>query len=836
YYTPGILFGDPRRGTGVGDLAGLFVTMTLVVFLLLTLKYAEVSVRFPEGGGVVTVSARGINPWAGAVGGMFILVDYFLTSAISSLSGVQYFETLVPSLSNIVVQLIITIILIGLLGLLNWYGIRESAAVSAGIAVAAFISDMLILAVVFIKVPLHVIGAVFHTMFTGHNLTVPLVLTGYAGAFLAFSGLESISQLAPVMALPRNKTVVRALALVVITVGVTSPLLTIFSTTLLTHPELLRQTQLIAPHVTDLPSLENQFISQLGYSAGGRLLEVLTAVTAATLLVFASNTAIIGAYHVFLALSRMQFFPKIIEKHNAMRGTPHISIVLATVVPVLVLLAVGGQISILGDMYAFGLLGAFSLTCISLDFIRWRERHGERPVGSHAEHDMVVATPMGARVAATPGMGVRLASYATGRMSPQVAARVTTARTQMAVAWTTAARYAGPHVVRVRGLWPDIRYYLGFLTTVLVGAAWLINLRAKPLATVFGGGLTVLGVAIAVVNYRYQQRQGTGIIQPAYYLRPAPHSRLVVLDPRSSNNAAVVRGACQTAQGHSLIVLCLGYPPQRELRVFAINDAYLNDTAAQETLRIAARICKAEHVEAQFLYRVAQPNAVLDAWRVIQPDEIVAEASLAKEFAKRVTPDYVRLQQVDGVKVVHAMRRRVSPLETTGGDRGAATAEAGVNGMSGMSGMSGAQRTSGAPEQSAAPVAPVASSGGGTNGAKRKAAEVPPAPAGATPPRTPVRPAEAIPPAQPHPQPRTEATPPRTEPQPQPQQTGPVPANVDMDDYVWTGTSLVRRDEYEREQREREQREREQREREGEGQQEEPEQREAGTADGQEEK
>src|SRR5215467_11308776 len=72
YYTPGILFGQ------VGRLAGLFVTMTLGVFLLLTLKYAEVSVRFPEGGGVVTVSARGLNPWAGAVGGMFILVDYFL--------------------------------------------------------------------------------------------------------------------------------------------------------------------------------------------------------------------------------------------------------------------------------------------------------------------------------------------------------------------------------------------------------------------------------------------------------------------------------------------------------------------------------------------------------------------------------------------------------------------------------------------------------------------------------------------------------------------------------------------------------------------------------------
>src|SRR5687767_14478490 len=43
YYVPGILYGQVNR------LAGLFVLMTMIVFLLLVLKYAEVSVRFPEG-------------------------------------------------------------------------------------------------------------------------------------------------------------------------------------------------------------------------------------------------------------------------------------------------------------------------------------------------------------------------------------------------------------------------------------------------------------------------------------------------------------------------------------------------------------------------------------------------------------------------------------------------------------------------------------------------------------------------------------------------------------------------------------------------------------------
>src|SRR5438067_12568888 len=92
YYVPGILYGN------VGKLAGFFVFLTMSVFVLLTLKYSEVTQRFPQGGGVVTVAAQAMNRWVGALGGMFILVDYFLTSALSCLSGVLYFSVVVPAL------------------------------------------------------------------------------------------------------------------------------------------------------------------------------------------------------------------------------------------------------------------------------------------------------------------------------------------------------------------------------------------------------------------------------------------------------------------------------------------------------------------------------------------------------------------------------------------------------------------------------------------------------------------------------------------------------------------------------------------------------------------
>src|SRR6266852_9710252 len=119
YYVPGILYGN------VGNLAGFFVFLTTSVFVLLTLKYSEVTQRFPQGGGVVTVASQAINRWVGALGGMFILVDYFLTAALSSLSGMIYLSVVMPAVTPFVLEIAIVVLI--MLGILNWVGISESA-------------------------------------------------------------------------------------------------------------------------------------------------------------------------------------------------------------------------------------------------------------------------------------------------------------------------------------------------------------------------------------------------------------------------------------------------------------------------------------------------------------------------------------------------------------------------------------------------------------------------------------------------------------------------------------------------------------------------------------
>src|SRR6185295_4444218 len=99
YYVPGILCGQ------FGARSTLFVLMTLFVFILLCVKYAEVTWRYPEGGGVVNVSSQAIHPFAGLVGGLFILVDYYLTAGISALSGVFYIAVVAPGLFPLATEL-----------------------------------------------------------------------------------------------------------------------------------------------------------------------------------------------------------------------------------------------------------------------------------------------------------------------------------------------------------------------------------------------------------------------------------------------------------------------------------------------------------------------------------------------------------------------------------------------------------------------------------------------------------------------------------------------------------------------------------------------------------
>jgi len=350
YYVPGILYNM------VGNLAPLFVAAVSVGFVLLALKYAEMVRHAPTGGGVVAIAEMAFGERFGALAGMLIVVDFFLTAAISSVSGFYYLSSAFPSIGERI-PLWASLGLITL-AIVNIFGVRESARLSLVMACAALVTNLVVVGLLVVQLSLDQWAALWNVVSTTGHLGPTQMLTGFGAAWLAFSGLESLSQLAPAIREPVHRTAKVAMIAVIITILLTSPTLTVLSIGVL--PDSIK-----AAH-------SERFISELAGIAGGGFLKATVVVTAAALLLFAANTAIIGTYHVFLSLAERQYFPRRLLLRNRVFGTPHNAVITATVVPLVVIVATHGRMELLGDMYAFGLLGAFVLGSGGLDVVRWR--------------------------------------------------------------------------------------------------------------------------------------------------------------------------------------------------------------------------------------------------------------------------------------------------------------------------------------------------------------------------------------------------------------------------------------------------------------------------------
>src|SRR4051812_7881754 len=354
YYVPGLLFGE--LGGRTPSPAAAFVLITGLAVILLALKYVDVSARYPDGGGVVSVATDAFSPTIGCVGGILICISYFLTAAISAVSGLQYLAGLFPALDHWVVSGASLAII--LLGMLNYVGVRESAILTAVLALASFGVNVIVLGTVSVQLDAAQWRLVMDQFRSAAALPPWPLLVGFSGSWLAYSGLESISQIAPALRPPREKTALRAMVMVMVAILLTSPLATALETALLKAAE-------VNP---------DRFMFELGAAFGPRSLQLAIVFTSSALLLGAANTALIGCYHVFLALVRLGFLPHWLSGRSLRFNTPHRAIVISVLAPVLVIFASRAQTGILGHIYTFGLLGAFTLTSLGLDKVKWQER------------------------------------------------------------------------------------------------------------------------------------------------------------------------------------------------------------------------------------------------------------------------------------------------------------------------------------------------------------------------------------------------------------------------------------------------------------------------------
>jgi hypothetical protein len=255
-------------------------------------------------------------------------------------------------------------------------------------------------------------------------------------------------------------------------------------------------------------------------------------------------------------------------------------------------------VELLGDLYAFGLLGAFTVTCLGLDVVRWHELRA-------AQRRMLT-----------------------------------------------------------------VSFAIGVLTTLLVLTAWLVNLVAKPLATEFGGGLTLIGLAIGFGTYLRSRQQRPAVFPLPYNperaalsiddaFRRMPADVLVILphDPEAAE--AVIDEAVRAARGRDAVFLYRGDTPAPAPELWEVADPYLHDYSAQDAFARAETRSRRTLPNRRYVYVPGHLRRELigNVWRLLHPRETVLEQS-DRHLLPPIALDRVRRKLVDGIPVLHMITGR----------------------------------------------------------------------------------------------------------------------------------------------------------------------------------
>ena len=212
------------------------------------------------------------------------------------------------------------------LGFMHWIGVRELARLALVLALTAVACEVALVVAVVAKLQPTGWPQLWNNMehMTSHRWTE--AAGGFAAAWLAFSGLESLGQLAPALREPRRRVIRIVAVLVVVSLVVTVPTFTVVA---------IEAAQ--ASHIGAHPAL----LAVVAETYGGRTLMVALSLSAAGFLLVAANVAFIGCYNIFKAVGELGYLPAMLAARNKRFGTPRGAIVVITAATVLIVITTG---------------------------------------------------------------------------------------------------------------------------------------------------------------------------------------------------------------------------------------------------------------------------------------------------------------------------------------------------------------------------------------------------------------------------------------------------------------------------------------------------------------
>jgi amino acid transporter len=347
----------------VGVSAFVFIILTSVLMRFLSNRMVEIAhileLNNIKGGGVYSFSYLVMGPTTSFVAVASILVTYILTAAISTVAAVNNSTSFLDLGDFFSYGLMYAII--WFVAVLNVIGIRENARFTYGIFVVAVLVLLTLLASAMIDPSAgqpdqmkNGVASVWSGLTGGgFGNGIGFLIFGIASVILAYSGIESVIQTAGLV--KSWKSIKKAYFFLAVSVGIFTPLLTLF---VLTRTDIQ-----FAHHEKDL-------ITYFATVLNGQWFGITVGILASFTLIMAVNTSFVASSELLERVAHRYGFHWLI-KTNRRESLYRIHVINAIFFSLIITITAGSQ-STLAHMYAVGLLASFSINMGALVWYRYQ--------------------------------------------------------------------------------------------------------------------------------------------------------------------------------------------------------------------------------------------------------------------------------------------------------------------------------------------------------------------------------------------------------------------------------------------------------------------------------
>jgi APA family basic amino acid/polyamine antiporter len=333
-----------------GDSVWIAFVLGSIVALFAGLSYAELSSIFPKASAEYTFIKNAFkNNFFAFIIGWLTVITSMITAATVALGFGGYFSEFL----NIPITLS-AILLIGILSIVNFVGIRETSWTNTIFTIIEAAGLILIIIIGFtISDPNPVNYFESPTGFTG-------IIVAFVLIFFAFIGFEDMANVAEEVRNPK-KTIPRAIILSVIISGIIYILVSLAVVRVINWEDL-------ALSAAPLADVAERGLGTQGYTILAGI--ALFAITNTVLITLVAGSRII------YGMAREKSFPDILAKVHSKTKTPWVAVI------VLMLIAIGfsliGDIVIVANITVFAVVITFAAVNLSVIVLRYTEPNIER--------------------------------------------------------------------------------------------------------------------------------------------------------------------------------------------------------------------------------------------------------------------------------------------------------------------------------------------------------------------------------------------------------------------------------------------------------------------------